>query len=199
MLWNGEITLPGAKAAWACIWSCSRATLVFSSTWVSTLSSFLSNLPLEGEEFSLQSLGRTRTQVDLTNLGPQKYSSEAELQRLSGECSTGLPRDLAKGGQRILTWIWDIGRCLLHGTKQLQNHWGRGRPGRSEWSEQPYGLPTFPDPCTFNQTFWSLSWLQLLWTWALDFLLPTCPGECFVVTRFPGAGFWGAGWSFSIS
>lgn len=96
--------------------------LCFSSTWVSAFSSFLSSLPLQGEEFSVQSLCRTRAQLDLANQAPQKQSSKAELQRLSGECYTGSPRDLVKGGQRMLIWIWDIGRCSLHGTEELQSH-----------------------------------------------------------------------------
>lgn len=96
--------------------------LCFSSTWFSTFSSFLSSLPLQGEEFSVQSLCRIRAQLDLTNQGPQKHSLKAELQRLIVGCSTGSPRDLVKGGQRMLTWIWDIGRCSLHGTEELQNY-----------------------------------------------------------------------------
>lgn len=84
--------------------------------------SVLSGLPFQGEEFSVQSLCRTRAQLDLGNQDPQKHSSKGELQRLSGECSTGPARDLARGRQRMLTWIWDIRRCSLHGSGELQKH-----------------------------------------------------------------------------
>lgn len=102
--------------------------LCFSSTWVSAFSSFLSSLPLQGEDFSVQSSCRTRAQLDLANQAPQKHSSKAELQRLSGECYTGSPRGRTEDahmdlGYREMLSAWNRRAAEPLRERQARKNW----------------------------------------------------------------------------